>query len=550
MDRCAKVLLIGAEDEENLAIRSLSAFLIGRGHQARVVGFSRPGQAAAVLTEIRRRRPDVLAASVAFQCKADAFFDLLRAVRADGFRGHIVVGGHFPTFEYRRILQTQAAIDSVLRYEGEHGIVQLAQAVASGASLQAVPNLVYRANGDLAENPCVHAFMDLDGLPFPRRAKRPLRRLGERFATLVSSRGCWHSSCLYCCIGAFHHEKAGRFALRSASSVAEEIAILHRQKGVTLLQFHDDNFVLATPELTCGRIRDIRRELQTRGVDMARLAFLIKARPDVVDDAVAAALADLGSVGVFLGVENATPSGLRALCRGVDLSGIERALACLTRHGLAVTYNLLVFHPHATMDEIRANVAFVRKRPELAFDFGRAEIVAGSPLERLVVSEGTRCGQWPMWDYRLLDPVVQRAFDINRSTFRGEYSHYSALMHELIALCYHAAAVRRLHAGRSAEAIAAAVAELIAAANLFMADRIEEMLALAEGHAGEVSIQAFDQALQGRCRQHLRQADALRQEMLRLQAAEHVFDWFGIRSMVQEWPLAGLFGVRRGRALA
>jgi hypothetical protein len=282
--------------------------------------------------------------------------------------------------------------------------------------------------------------MDLDELPFPDRNKRAHRRLGERFATLVSSRGCWHASCLYCCIGAFHREKPRKFAQRSAASVAEEIAHLHHRKGVNLLQFHDDNFVLASPELTCTRVKDIHRELLARDVRVAELAFLIKARPDVVDNAVAEALGELGCVGVFLGVENATESGLHALCRGADLAGIERSLTCLTRQGIAVTYNLLVFHPHATMDEIRANVAFARKHPTLPFDFGRAEIVAGSSLERQVVSEGMRCGSWPMWDYRLRDPVVQRAFDVNRSTFRAPHSRYSALMHALIALCYHAAA--------------------------------------------------------------------------------------------------------------
>ena len=46
MYRCAKVLLIGAEDEENLAIRSLWAFLKRKGCAARIAGFSQPADAA------------------------------------------------------------------------------------------------------------------------------------------------------------------------------------------------------------------------------------------------------------------------------------------------------------------------------------------------------------------------------------------------------------------------------------------------------------------------------------------------------------------------
>jgi len=378
------VVLVGSEDEENLALRSVSARLYEEGINPFIVPYGRTCQTADVLCSIKKRRPSVVALSVAFQCLAEQFFELIREIRWEGYRGHIIVGGHFPTFEYRKILETQAGIDSVGRFEGEELMVKLVFALQDGADLSIVPNLVYRTPEGIKETRCVHVFPDLDRLPFPLRSKRAQIRLGERFATLTASRGCWHSGCLYCCIGAFHRQKERPFALRSAKNIAEEIAYLCHQKGVRLFQFHDDNFVLPTPEETHARIRSLQEALQEVGVPTDKIAFLIKARPDAVDDRIAMALRELGCVGAFLGIENASESGLKVLIRRAKVKDIECAVEALTRHGIAVTYNLLIFHPHATMAEINTNIEFAKRHEELPFDFGRAEIVAGSPLERLV----------------------------------------------------------------------------------------------------------------------------------------------------------------------
>ena len=398
MPRVPRVLLVGAEDEENLALRYLAAVLQQQDARVEILPFARPEDAPPVLQAVQRRPPDLIGLSLAFQCLAHAYFGLVAGIRRRGYRGHITVGGHFPTFEYQRILETQPGIDSVGRFEGERTITALARAVTDGGDLAAVPNLVYRAAGSRRENPCTPEFGDLDALPFPLRRRRPHVRLGERFATLVTSRGCWHSSCLYCCIGAFHRDKPQPFALREATGVARELAWLYRRQGVRLFQFHDDNFVLATPAATLARLRALRVAIAAEGLDLRTLALLIKARPDAVDDAVARELAELGAVGVFLGIENASPSGLRALIRGTRLEDVHTALAALQARGLVATYNLLIFHPHATFAELDANLEFVRGHLTLPFDFGRAEIVAGSPLERLVVHEQRRRGEWPEWD--------------------------------------------------------------------------------------------------------------------------------------------------------
>ena len=155
MGECkAKVLLIGFEDEENLSIRYLAAVLERDGHLVRIAPCSSSSQINRGLREIAKFKPDLIGISIAFQSLSDIFFDLVSRTRSQGYQGHITVGGHFPTFEYRKILETQPGIDSVVRFEGEAAILKLANSIAAQTELYSVNNLVFRtARAHLTNGP-------------------------------------------------------------------------------------------------------------------------------------------------------------------------------------------------------------------------------------------------------------------------------------------------------------------------------------------------------------------------------------------------------------
>jgi hypothetical protein len=482
---------------------------------------------------------------MAFQSRAPAFFELIGAIRRAGFAGHLTSGGHFPTFEFRKILETHAGIDSVVRFEGEQALTQLAEHLMGNREISAVANLVYRDGDSIRENPCIDHFPDLDVLPFPVRNDRPQVRLGENFATLVASRGCWHSSCAYCCIGAFHAGKKGeRHALRSVTNIAKEIAWLYHKQGVRLFQFHDDNFLQAREADNITRLDDLVAALGKEGVDYAKTAFLIKARPDSITEAVAARLDRLGVVGVFLGVENASGTGLRALIRGSKVHHIDRAFGILRQHSIIVTYNLLIFHPDATFDEINENILFLKNHPAYPSDFGRAEVVAGSPLERQVMQEGLLQGSWPNWDYRIRDPDVDRMFRINLATFRRPDSGYSALAHSMIALAYGAYVARRLYPGPAADEAFEKTGDLIHRSNAFVLDHLFRVYALAAEPDPGAEVDRVAGSIREGCGTLVAKADAVSRRINRLQVVEKRFRQAGVPGAFQQSPLLrGIFRV-------
>jgi radical SAM superfamily enzyme YgiQ (UPF0313 family) len=540
-----QVLFIASEDEENLSVRYPAASLVQAGHAIGIAPFSVPSDTPGVLGRIKKSRPDLIAVSLAFQSRAPAFFELVTAIRASGYSGHVTAGGHFPTFEFRKILETQEGIDSVVRFEGEQALVELAECLAGKRALSSVANLVYRNGSGICENPCTGHFPDLDALPFPVRNDRPQVRLGENFATLVASRGCWHSSCAYCCIGAFHAKKKGkRHALRSVENIAREIAWLYHKQAVRLFQFHDDNFLQAKEEDNIARLDSLMDALGNEEVDCGTTAFLIKARPDSVTGKVAARLVKLGVVGVFLGVENASETGLAALIRGSKVRHIAGAFDILRQYGIIVTYNLLIFHPDATLDEINENILFLKDHPAYPFDFGRAEVVAGSPLERQVIKDGLLQGSWPNWDYRIKDPDVDRMFRISLATFRRPDSGYSKLAHAMIALAYGAHVVRRLYPGPAAEKVHRETGDLIKLGNAFVLDHILRMYALTAKPDPGNEIDLLAGSIREGCSGLSAGAKALTRRMNRLQLVEKKFRHAGVPGALQHSPLLrGIFRV-------
>lgn len=530
-----KVLFIASEDEENLSVRYPAAALVQAGHKIEIAPFSNREDEDRVLKQVKRFSPDTIALSMAFQSRALPFFDLVRAIRKAGVVSHITAGGHFPTFEYRKILELKIGINSVVRFEGEQALVELAEFMEGKREIKDVHNLVFWVGSKIFENPLIDHFPDLDALPFPLRNDKPQVRLGENFATLVSSRGCWHAACAYCCIGAFHKQKHGpRYALRSIENIATEIAWLYHRQGVRLFQFHDDNFLLEKEDENMKRLDGLMAALEKEKVDYASTAFLIKARPDSITEAITFRLRKLGVVGVFLGVENASETGLMELIRGSEVKDIDRAFTLLAKQKIVLTYNLLMFHPDATLDEINANLVFIKNHPVYPFDFGRAEIVAGSPLERRVIKDGLIRGNWPNWDYRIKDPAVEQMFRINLATFRQKDSGYGKLAHSLTALAYHAHVIWRLHPGPAAAQLNQETGALILKSNAFILDHIVKMYKLTARLVSKKDLEDLAGSIRKGCGELTAEAEAISRKMDRLQLVEKKFTKSGVSEVVQK----------------
>ncbi|MFO0549728.1 MAG: radical SAM protein [Polyangiaceae bacterium] len=472
------VLLIGAELEENLALRYLGAALSAGGHTVAFATFDRAADSKSVVATALGERPGVIGLSMTFQFRAQEFGALAADLRAASVQGHITVGGHFPTFAHREVLASFPAIDSVVRHEGEETLVELCNALARGDSLSGIKGLTFRAaDGGFVENPARPLIANLDGLPFPMRFGEPQLHLGIPAAFLVGSRGCF-GHCTFCCIHAYLKSAGGpMYRMRSAENIADEMAELRRTRGARMFVFHDDDFFVRDHETDLARVTALHQALERRGVD--DIGIVVKARPDDVDPRVFDVLEKIGLLRVYLGVEAGSTRGLKVLGRGVDLDMNHRALDELRRRDVYTCFNMLVFDPECTLESLGESFQFLRRHASVPMNFCRAEIYVGTPLMTKLSREGRLNGDVFGWDYQIRDPRAERAFRIFAEAFLDRNFRCDGLMNSSLGLGYQLHLLRRFYPRALSSDLRRDTDRATERVNLDCVNRMEKILAFA-----------------------------------------------------------------------
>jgi anaerobic magnesium-protoporphyrin IX monomethyl ester cyclase len=138
------VLLIGAEELENLGTRYLAAVLREHGFRVELASFSAAAEQDAVLWHTCLVRPRVIGLSVIFQYRAPEFLELATRLRDLQPGAHITAGGHFPTLAADALLHDYPVLDSVVRGEGEFTLLELVERIDTPAEWGRIPGLSFR----------------------------------------------------------------------------------------------------------------------------------------------------------------------------------------------------------------------------------------------------------------------------------------------------------------------------------------------------------------------------------------------------------------------
>jgi anaerobic magnesium-protoporphyrin IX monomethyl ester cyclase len=447
-----KIALVGPEKEENLSLRYLASSLASAGHEAILAPFDEPGDAEAALEACAGT--DIIGLSMCFQPRAAEFIDLAEEARVRYPGALIVAGGHFASCAASELLANCQAIDVVVIHEGERTLVEVAAWRAAGSSrdgLGSIKGLAYREGGDMHFTESRPIVRDLDELPRPDRSG-PVRLVaGVPAAYLFGSRGCVND-CDYCCIRSLHQLAPGpRFRQRSPERIADEMAELYFGRGIRLFTFHDDNFLVPSEEANLRRLDAFAEAFEKRG--LRHIGIYMKCRPGDLSPAAAARLADLGLVRIFLGIESASARGYASLGRKQTPEDAERAFGILDGLGISVQYSMLTFHPDANAETLRSDLAFMRRHANHPFNFGRAELNAGTAIEERMLQAGRTTGSYLGRGYRMADPDTQAAWRSYRTLFLDRCSHERSLLNSAISLDHLSAVMRRFYDGPETTAL-------------------------------------------------------------------------------------------------
>ena len=141
------VALIGAELEENLAIRYIASSLEVRGHNVEIVPFNAERDTESAVGQTLAFEPQIVGLSMIFTSRGREFCQLAKRLREAGFRGHLIAGGPFASFNCEFLVNEFPDFNSVALGEGEELMCCLAENLDH---LDRVPGLCYRDDSGLA----------------------------------------------------------------------------------------------------------------------------------------------------------------------------------------------------------------------------------------------------------------------------------------------------------------------------------------------------------------------------------------------------------------
>lgn len=263
----------------------------------------------------------------------------------------IIAGGFGPTFHPEDFLTE--GFDVVVRGEGEHTIVELAEHYRTGhTQLADIAGISYPGLHEMRHNPARAAITDLDALAFPARDTLELTRARASLVHVQSSRGC-QAACTFCSIVAFER-LAGRgptWRQRSITGFAAELEALH-DVGVRHVKVIDDSLI--EPPRDAAWCAELADELDRRGVKVWMRGSI---RADRATPAVLTGLARAGFWSFSCGIENFAPTALRRMAKRTDLDANFEALSEFRRLGLYMQAGHILFDHATTVDELETNWA-------------------------------------------------------------------------------------------------------------------------------------------------------------------------------------------------
>jgi radical SAM superfamily enzyme YgiQ (UPF0313 family) len=420
---------------ESLALGYLTAALEASGYEVASINAEfhalEPGAVAERL--LGQRDIGLVGISAKSQRTYRAAKVIAQRVKAERPDVHITVGGVFPSAADHQLLGDCAHIDSVVRGEGEHAIVELAGILAGGQPLASMRGLTYRGpSGEVIRTPERRRIQNLDALPFPaRRDLEDILAAGGRGASsayLVASRGCY-ARCTFCSIHQIYGDH--QVVRRSAGSIVDEMAQLGARYGIRRFSFVDDLFIMPSKR-GIAWVHEFCDELERRELSVN---FYAEMRADTVQPDLLERLLAVGLHRIFIGAEAGSDEVLQRWDKGTKVADNDAAVAVLRGLNVpahAINFGYIMFDPEITVEELRKQYGWLKGSGICKVQHlqNKMNIYWGTPQHARMLAQGRKdtAAFGDRWIYEFDDPVVG-AFEgvVRRFVRRMEAEHGEAM---------------------------------------------------------------------------------------------------------------------------
>lgn len=310
-----------------LGLLCVGGSLIDAGHEVELLDADRLDLGVDEVVEaIVAKEPDALLMGHSGSTSAHpTVAEITRRVR-ERLHAWIVYGGVFPSYHWRDVLAAEPQIDVVVRGEGEAIAPAVMRALEDGAPLAAIEGVAFQTPDGPVSTRGAPAIRDLDAF----RVGWELIDFadysyygGKRAVVVQFSRGCPHK-CTYC----GQRDFWTHWRHRDPERLAAEIAWLHREHGVELVNLADEN-----PTASRRHWLAFLDALIAEGVDVSIIGST--RADDIVRDAdLLHRYRQAGVERFLLGMENTDPETLRRIRKGGSTTSDREAIRLLRENGI------------------------------------------------------------------------------------------------------------------------------------------------------------------------------------------------------------------------
>lgn len=268
---------------------------------------------------------------------------------------HISVFGIHVTALHTEIMNTNQAVDSVIRNEPEWNAVELAAALQSGVfGEHGIAGCTVRINGTVIAGEEREYSKDLDSLAYPAWGHFDLSLyqhpvFNKPYVMVNTSRGCVHN-CIFCVASQFYGKKV---RYRSVASILDEIEHHVIEKyGVRHIWMYADDFTCST-----AFVKELCRGIIDRNL---KIVWWTNTRVDNHDREMFQLMRRAGCFMLSIGGESGNAEILKRIRKGTKPENIRKTVALLRDEGINSLVYFLIGLPGETRHTINETIAFAK----------------------------------------------------------------------------------------------------------------------------------------------------------------------------------------------
>ncbi|MDD5465401.1 MAG: radical SAM protein [Candidatus Omnitrophica bacterium] len=373
------------------SILSLAAYLEDKGKKCEILDVKYLNIPNVSLIEAENYIVDKLlvkpTVSIGFTCLTAEFgcvYRMAQQLRARGYKGFIIAGGHHPTFCPKDFLEEKNIFDYVVLGEGEQTLYELLNAIESKAEVDKIDGLAFYRDGELHKTKPRQLLENLDFFSLPPYHLLDLTYYLQPRTDLIrnifisgigiqTTRGC-PFNCTFCGNNSLvsANSYTSRIRSRPAEVVVKEIAYLKNKFKIDGFSIEDDMFTLND-----RRVIEFSNLLKDRDL---RLVWGCQSHVNTFSENMAKNMKEAGCIQVEFGVESGSERILKEMKKGATIKKIKQAFQICKKYSLRSLANFLINTPTEQEEDLAATFRLANSIKATKYSFAVTVPLLGTEL--------------------------------------------------------------------------------------------------------------------------------------------------------------------------